>query len=293
MGKKALGRGLSALIPSEVAREAAEVGVGGGGRGAAGVGLEELLVEAIAPNPRQPRERFDEASLGELAASVKASGVIQPLLVRRKGDGYELIAGERRLRAARLAGMTRVPAVVKRVGERESLELSLVENMQRESLNPLEEAHALAELASRWSLTQEELAAAVGKDRSAIANTLRLLRLPEEAQRALLGGLITRGHALALLALPAASQQVALLARVVREGLSVRETEEISSRTRPKRARRRGERAAILVDLEERLCRRLGTQVRLVGNERKGKVEIRYWSPEDLQGLLEGLGITL
>lgn len=280
MGKKALGRGLSALIPSEAALEAGER-------------LLTLPVDEIRPNPNQPRERFDDASLAELAASIRAAGVIQPLLVRRRGDGYELVAGERRLRAARLAGMERVPAVVKRLGDKEALELSLVENIQRENLTPLEEAQALARLANRWGLTQEELAAAVGKDRSAIANTLRLLRLPEPCKKALAEGRITRGHALALLMLPTESQQVAVLERILREGLSVRETEEIARRARPARTRRRRPRPAVIVDLEERLSRALGTQVRVVGGERKGKVEIRYWSPKDLERLLELLGITL
>lgn len=213
MGRRGLGRGLSALIST--------------GEGVGGLKFEEIPISAIKPNTHQPRRNFPEAGIRELAASIREVGILQPLVIRSTEAGFELIAGERRLRAAKIAGLERVPVLIRPAGENESMELALVENLQREDLNPLETAAAYQALMEGFGLSKEQLARRLGKSRAAVTNTLRLARLPASIQQMLLEGQLTEGHARALLALPNEERMVELAARVQREKLSVRKTEDL------------------------------------------------------------------
>jgi ParB family chromosome partitioning protein len=277
--KSGLGRGLGALIPTFTP------------------GVEAVDVDLIVSNPHQPRVYIDPDSLSELAESIREHGVIQPLLVTRvqaEGGGpavYQLIAGERRLQAARLAGLGRVPVVVKEASSSELLELALVENLQRADLNPLEEAQAFRRLVDEFSLTQEAIAARVGRSRAAVANALRLLSLSDDLKASLARGEISEGHARALLGLPSEAQRRQAWQRVVERGLSVRETEALvrhwpaAVRTRAPRRRPDPE----VADLEERLRAALGTRVSLRRGRRGGRLTIHFYSDEEFQALLDRL----
>jgi ParB family transcriptional regulator, chromosome partitioning protein len=277
MHKRGLGRGLGALL-SSTPTEADS--------------LIEVEIDQIEPNPNQPRKLFDSNALNELAASIRTSGVIQPVIVRRQGAGFQLVAGERRWRAARQAGLPRVPAIVREVTDAESLELALVENLLREDLNPMEEAEAYDKLLARFGWTQEECAQRVGKERSSIANALRLLRLPSPIQDDLRAGRLTMGHARALLALTTPAEQLELRDEILAHDWSVRATEDTVRTTtagqprRPKQRRRSAELAAV----EETLQRALMTRVRIVGSERQGRIEITYANAEELERLAGLLG---
>jgi ParB family chromosome partitioning protein len=271
-----LGRGLGALLPPLASPAPEPTGQ-----------VQEIAVDAIAPNPHQPRKDFDSNALHELSASLRHSGVLQPVVVRRAGTGYELIVGERRWRAAKLAGIERIPAVIREANDAESLELALVENLLREDLNPLEEAEAYQRLLAEFNWTQEELAERVGKDRSSIANCLRLLKLPEQIQADLRAGRLTMGHARALLSLDTATGQLKLREEILAHSWSVRATEEGVKRTRSHLPRRPPRRSPELAALEDSLREKLATRVRLVGNERHGRIEIVYTSREDLDRLTE------
>ena len=265
-----LGRGLDALLsPSP----------------AAGAAVTELPIDAILPNPQQPRKDFDEHALHELSLSLKRSGVLQPVVVRRFGQGYQLVVGERRWRAARMAGFERIPAIVRDVTDAQSLELALVENLLREDLNPMEEAEAYQRLLGEFDWTQEDLAQRVGKDRSTIANCLRLLRLPESLQGDLRAGRLTMGHARALLALGSADEQLRLRDQILAHSWSVRATEESVQRKRPRLPRRLPRRSPELAALEDSLRSALATRVRIIGNDRMGRIEISYVSKEELERL--------
>ena len=278
--KHGLGRGLGALLsPSEPAPLAAAAMAGGG--------IQDIPVGDIVPNPQQPRKDFEINALGELAASLRQSGVIQPVVVRRAGQGYQLIVGERRWRAAKLAGLEKIPAVVREATDAESLELALIENLLREDLNPIEEAEAYQKLLAQFAWTQEELAERVGKDRSSIANCLRLLKLPESIQADLRAGRLTMGHARALLSLGSAADQLRLREEILAHSWSVRATEEDVQRKRSQLPRRPLRRSPELGALEDTLREALVTRVRLVGNERRGRIEIAYTSREDLDRLTE------
>ena len=278
--KHGLGRGLGALLsPSESAPLAAAAMAGGG--------IQDIPVEAIAPNPQQPRKAFEINALSDLAASLRRSGVIQPVVVRRAGQGYQLIIGERRWRAAKLAGLEKIPAVIREATDAESLELALIENLLREDLNPIEEAEAYQKLLAQFAWTQEELAERVGKDRSSIANCLRLLKLPESIQADLRAGRLTMGHARALLSLGSAADQLRLREEILAHSWSVRATEEDVQRKRSQLPRRPLRRSPELGALEDTLREALVTRVRLVGNERRGRIEIAYTSREDLDRLTE------
>lgn len=270
-----LGRGLSALIPG-----AAEEG-----------GLVEVPVGAIAPNPRQPRETFDEESLAALAASIREVGVLQPIVVRRLERGYELVAGERRLRAARLAGLATVPAVIRETDESESLREALIENIHRQDLGPLEMAAAFQELQDDLGVSQEELAERLGYSRPHVANTIRLLQLPAEVQKLLAEGSISAGHARALLALEDGEAQRALALRVAAEGLSVRQVEDLVKTYRgPGSGRGEGRAArpldARILQAQELLADELSTTVRIQMGRRKGKIVIEVGSRKDLDRLV-------
>ena len=287
--RPALGKGLSALIPDppEPAPR--------------GSGVLEVDVDRLAPNDYQPRLQMNDAALDELAASIKANGLIQPILVRQAGDDYHIIAGERRWRAARKAGLTRVPVLVRDLdGEppEKLLELALIENIQREDLNPIDEARAYKRLAEQFHLTQEAMATAVGKDRATIANTVRLLRLPDEIQNDLIAGALTMGHARALLALPSDLVQLQIAREVKTRGLSVRETEalvkaalegrEIGAPT-PRSARPVAPSDVHTRAAEEKLKIQLGTRVHIVRKGKGGRIEIHFTNEEELIRLYETL----
>lgn len=279
--RRGLGRGLGALLASTPGEEEA---------------LVEVSVDRIEANPNQPRKAFDFKALDELAASIKTSGVIQPIVVRRQGEGYQLIVGERRWRAARQAGLQRIPAIVREVTDAESLELALVENLLREDLNPIEEAEAYQKLLAQFGWTQEELAQRVGRDRSSIANCLRLLKLPEAIQADLREGRLTMGHARAILSLTSVADQLKLREEILAHAWSVRATEESARAAEDEARRRRGvprgprRRSVELAALEQSLQRALLTRVRITGNERRGRIEIVYATPDELERLTALLG---
>ena len=279
--RPALGKGLSALIPDvpEPARS----------------GPMEVDIDLLAPNPQQPRLNMDEGRLEELTASIKSNGIIQPILVRRTGNTYRIVAGERRWRAAQRAGLQRVPVVVRDIpeGDKQLLELALIENLQREGLNPVDEALAYQRLAEDFSLTQEQIAAAVGKDRSSVANFLRLLKLPEEVRADLASGALSTGHARALLALPDAAAQRHGAREIIARHLSVRETEalvkKLASPKSQSGAVRKPEPAADVHTraAEDRIRFALGTKVRIVRRGQGGTVEIDFSSESELNRVYE------
>jgi ParB family chromosome partitioning protein len=280
--RKALGRGLDALIPGAGRITAPQED------GLAPAGDTTVSIDRIHPNPRQPRLEFDEAALAELAASIRQQGVIQPLLVRRLDDDYELIAGERRLRAAERAGLTHVPVFVRDATESESLELALVENIQRDDLGPLEEAAAYQKLMSEFGHTQEQVAARVGKSRPAVANALRLLRLPETIKQDLARGRLTAGHARVLLSIDDVGAQLRAAKQMLARQMSVRDAEQLAA-ARRKVSLRPGVRDPNRGALERDLSAALGTRVRITPKGRGGRIEIEFYSSEELQGLVERL----
>jgi ParB family chromosome partitioning protein len=253
--------------------------------------VQHLRVEAIVPNRYQPRQTFSPQELAELAASLKQSGLLQPVLVRRKGDGiYELISGERRWRAAREAGLETIQAVIRNCSDEESILLALVENLQREDLNPMEMARAYQRMMSEFGLTQDVIAQRVGCERSSIANIVRLIHLPTEVQQLIENGQLSAGHAKVILGLASGAEQVRVAQLVVARNLSVRETENILASSLTVRKRNPKElRRSPLVDLEARLQKRFGTKVSVLNGKRGGKVIIHYFSPAELDGILEQL----
>jgi len=274
MNRKALGRGLGALLSSDRTID---------------LGSEptEVELDSIVPGAMQPRTHFDEASLESLAESIRSHGIVQPLVVRRRGDSYELIAGERRWRAARLAGLSKVPVVVKEVPDDSLLEIALIENIQREDLNPIEEAQAYKKLIETVGLTQEALAARVGRDRSYITNYLRLLRLPDDLQQLVIEGRLSTGHARTLLALSHVDLQRRMARKVIDDGLSVRATELLVQKSTDEKPAKKS--AASQVDdpniraAETKLRRALGTQVKITqAADGKGKIEISFFDTRDL-----------
>jgi ParB family transcriptional regulator, chromosome partitioning protein len=274
--ERGLGRGLGALIPPPT------------------TGLREIAVDTIRPNPWQPRTNFDQTELEELAQSIREHGVLQPVLVSQQTDGsFQLITGERRWRAVQLAGLPTVPALVKEATPQASLEMALVENIQRRDLNPLEEAHAFRQLLDEHNLTQEALANRVGKSRVAVTNTLRLLHLPEAVQAALADGSITEGHARAILTASDDSRRVALLGRVVQEQLSVRATEALARELNLDKPTAEAQASSADPEterLEDEFRLALGTRVRLVrGRDGAGRLVIHFYSDEELQGLYEAI----
>jgi ParB family transcriptional regulator, chromosome partitioning protein len=279
MEKKALGRGLDALLPA-VTRPVAEPDRGD---------VQELRLDSVVPNRYQPRQQFSEAELVELAQSLKQNGLLQPILVRRKGDGiFELVAGERRLRAARLAGFEKIPALIRNCTDQESMVLALVENLQRDDLNPMDTARAYHRMVNEFGLTQEAIAQQVGGDRSSIANMLRLMTLPIEIQEFVELDQLSMGHAKVILGLVTPDAQIQLARRLIKEQLSVREAERlVQHQPQARRGGKRSVRQPVRSDLEERLQKRLGTRVTVEKGRRGGKIIIHYFSPEELDGVTE------
>ncbi|MFQ5737082.1 MAG: ParB/RepB/Spo0J family partition protein [Thermodesulfobacteriota bacterium] len=292
--KRVLGRGLGALIGG-----GGSGGAGGAARPAASTGEGDRRrylscpVAEISPNSTQPRKSFGEAALRELAASISENGVIEPLIVRRDSGGFELIAGERRWRASKMAGLSEVPVVVIDATDEQSLEFAIIENIQREDLNAIEEAEAYRSLADRFSLSQEEVARRVGKERATVANYMRLLKLPPEVKEELVKGSISMGHARAILSVEGHSAQTELCRKVITKGLSVREAERLASRG-PSAGKRKGAgtQAGAYVELEQELREIFGTKVSLKDRNGKGRVEINYFSADERERVLDLLRST-
>ena len=276
--RPALGRGLGALIPGGSPSER---------RGILNLGIEEIL-----PDKTQPRRHFDDAHIAELAESIRSKGVLLPLIVRRAPEGYVIVAGERRWRAAQRAGLRELPVLVKEVTEKEAFELALIENIQREDLNPVEEAEAYRRLIDEHGLTQDELAQRVGKERSTVANALRLLRLPEAIKQSIVAGALSMGHARALLALPEEADLKRAAEKVIAEGLSVRGAEALVQRLKSKRSAHKDKRDGTSVhtrSVVEKLQRKLGTKVELKDKGGTGTLEIRYSTHEELERVLAAI----
>lgn len=267
--KTALGKGLEALIPEK------------------GEEVIYLDIDRIFSGERQPRKIFRDESLKELASSIKEKGVLQPVIVSRVGDGtFRIVVGERRVRAAKLAGLKKIPALVKNVASKDALEMALIENIQREDLNPIETAEAFRRLTTEFNLTQEELSEKVGKDRATISNYLRLLKLPDDVKPFIINGSLSLGHAKAILMIEGKAHQIETARKIIKQGLSVRESEALS------RKLSRHQKVRLIKDpqissLEEKLIKRLGTKVRILHRGKKGKIEIDYYSLDELDRLLE------
>jgi ParB family chromosome partitioning protein len=281
--KRALGRGLDALIPNIAADDDADA--------QASKVFLECDIDVIEPNRYQPRSHFATEELAQLSDSIRSQGVLQPLLVRRLEMGYELVAGERRLRAAKMAGLETVPVVVKDVSNAEMVEMAIVENIQRENLNPMEEAEAYHQLITEFGLTQEQASARVGKSRSAVANFLRLRQLPAQIKESITQGKLSMGHARALLGADTPAQQSAAWRAIIQKSLSVRQTEDLVKRLRNASKiveRKKGTTEdRHLNGLAENLSRRFGTKVQIKRRGKKGKLEIDFYSDDDLNRLLE------
>jgi len=281
MQKQALGKGLGALIPdrSTLADKRKKA-----------LGISEIDIDKIIPNDYQPRKVFNEDKLKELAASIKEQGLIQPVIVHKAGSGFQLIVGERRWRASRLAGLKTIPAQIKEATKREFYEMALIENIQREDLNPLEVAEAYKRLQDEFKLTQEGLAKRLGKERSTVTNFLRILQLPKEVKQDLASGMLSMGHAKAILSLESGGDQIAAASSIVKKGLSVREAEALVTRLKnPPRQKKKGQ-SHELHAVEEKLKKVLGTKVRITERSKGGRIMIEYYTPEDLDRILEKIG---
>jgi ParB family chromosome partitioning protein len=278
MQKQALGKGLGALIPDLSALDDKE---------RKALGISEIELDKIIPNEYQPRKTFDDEKLKELAASIKEQGVIQPIIVHRSSGGYQLIAGERRWRASRLAGLKTIPALVKEATKRELLEMALIENIQREDLNALEAAEAYKRLQDEFKLTQEDLAKRVGKERSTVTNFLRLLGLPKEVKHDVASGALSMGHAKALLSLERVRDQLQAAALIVKKGLSVREAETLAARLKNPPKEKKARQSHELKSVEEKLRKALGTKVSIAAKAKGGRIVIDYYSNEELDRILD------
>jgi len=281
MQKQALGKGLGALIPGFSQLDEA---------GRKAHGIIDIELDKIIPNEHQPRTYFDEEKLKELADSIREHGIIQPVIVHKAGGGYQLIAGERRWRAARVAGLKTVPALVKDSTKRASMEMALIENIQREDLNPLEAAEAYKRLQDEFKLTQDDLAKRVGKERSTVTNFLRILHLPKEVQREIRSGKLSMGHAKALLSLERSRDQISAATQIAKRGMSVRGAEALAGRMKQPAATKQKEQDIDIKALEEKLKKSLGTKVSIAPKANGGRIVIEYYSAEELERLLERLG---
>ncbi len=288
MHRNALGKGLEALIP-EPSQELVKP------EKQPEKGLVNLRVDKIKSNPYQPRTRVDEEKLSELSASIKEKGIIQPVVVRPVGEEFELVAGERRFLAAKKLGWEKIPAIITgKLSKEEMLELSLIENLQREDLNPIDTATGYKRLLEECHLSQQQLAQKIGKERSSVANTLRLLNLPREVQKLISGGTLSEGHARAILSLSTEKEKINLSRRVVKEGLSVRKTEDlVYGKKKTSATKQRAKVSPAFFEIEEKLKQFFGTSVKVSGKRKGGKIEIEFYSEEDLSRILELLQITL
>jgi len=279
MKKEVLGRGLEALLSNDLRESVSET-----------ERIKELELGEIDANPHQPRERFDDGHLGELAESIRRHGVLQPVVVRRAGDRYQLVVGERRFRASKIAGRKTIPAIVRDIEDEESLRFALLENLQREDLTPVEEARGYAALRDGFGLSAREIASMLGRDRSTVANTLRLLNLPARVIELLEQGRLTAGHARAVLAVEGEEAQVEWAERIVSQGFTVREVEEQvpGKKARKKRQRRTDPQLAAV---EESAELRFGTRVRITPRRKGGVISIEYYSNEELEAILEKMGV--
>lgn len=279
--KRGLGRGLSALIPDNIEADLLNTEEGK-------EQVVELDINLIVPNKNQPRKEFEKVSLEELKNSIQQYGIIQPIVVRKVEDKYEIIAGERRWRAAREASFDKIPCIIKEVDEKEAIKLAIIENIQREDLNPIEEANAFKSLMNTYNLKQEEVAEAVGKSRSYVANSLRLLNLDEEIQDYISEGKISTGHAKALLGVRNKKDRLSIAKTIIDKKLNVRETEKLVSKSkRKKTGKSTVEKDPFIKEIEERLMSTLGTKVTLISSKKGGKIEIEFYNEEDLQRILE------
>lgn len=277
---RGLGKGLNALITSNLIEEGEQV--------------KEVPISEIRPNPYQPRKEFEPAAIEELAQSITEHGIVQPLIVRKSIKGYDLVAGERRLRAAKSIGLKNVPVIVKSYSDQQLMEIALIENLQRENLNPLEEAEAYGKLISHHEYTQEQLAKKVGKSRPHVANMLRLLQLPEKICHMLSTSALTMGHARALLTVEKEQVQLQLAKDVIDKGLNVRQLEEMVKQltvSRETKKKKPSKNEPVLIEMEEKLRSRFGTSVKIKKGTKRGKIEIDFYSPEDLQRILDILDI--
>ena len=278
MKRRGLGRGLDSLIPKSPETESE--------------GYRMVSTDLLKPNPSQPRKHFEQSALEELAESIRENGVIQPLIVREENGGFEIVAGERRWRAAKMAKLEKLPVVIRTATDQDVAELTLIENIQREDLNPIEEAEAYEKLAERFGLTHEEIAKKTGKNRSVVTNQLRLLRLSENTKKALVSGSITVGHARALLATSSPEEMDSLLGEVLKKDLTVRRTEALvkkrnrSPKPPPEFTSGVAEEDIFTKELTEELSGRFSTKVRISRNKTKGKIEIEYYSPEELERII-------
>lgn len=276
MSKRGLGRGLEALIP--IVDKSEE-------------NVQEIDIKKIVANDKQPRRDFDELKLDELAESMKQHGVLQPVILRKKGNAFELVAGERRWRAAAKAGLEKIPAIIKELSDAEVMEIAIIENLQREDLNPIEEAMAYKTLMDDFGLTQEELSKRVGRSRSQIANTVRLLNLDKEIQELVIQNKLTAGHARALLSIQDVRARIGLARKISQEDLSVRETEQLAKKLSEERKKAQRQKSQeinpVILDITERLQRALGTRVKIKGSEKRGKIEIEFYSGDELERILE------
>ncbi|ANW97539.1 chromosome partitioning protein ParB [Thermoclostridium stercorarium subsp. thermolacticum DSM 2910] len=273
--KKGLGKGLGALLDTDNILSGDS-------------GVMELKIIDIEPNKEQPRKNFDQEKLQALAESIKQHGVVQPIIVKKQDKGYTIIAGERRWRAAKLAGLKTIPAIVKDLSSRETMEIALIENLQREDLNPIEEAEAYQKLMDEHGLTQEALSKLVGKSRAAIANSVRLLSLPDKIKDMLINEQLTPGHARALITVEDPERQIKLAEEIIEKDLSVRETEKlVNERKNEKKQKRKAAKDPTILDIEEKLKSILGTKVELRHNKNKGKIVIEYYSNDEFNRIIE------
>ena len=297
MKKRGLGKGLDALFSSDEVMEPQEEYMPVSEEPSSEEIKEKVQIVdiyTVEPDREQPRKNFDPEKLQELSDSIRQYGVLQPLLVQKEKDYYKIIAGERRWRAARLAGLTEIPVIVKEFTPQDSMAVSLIENLQRQNLNPMEESMAYQKLLAEFSMTQEQIAEKLGKSRSAIANSLRLQNLPEAVQKSISEGMISMGHAKVLLGLDDKAEQTRLAVRIIGEKLSVRELEQILAEKKPTKAKKKSEKKETAKDLatrmaEERMKEPLGTQVSIKKGAKKGKIEIEYHSEEELDRILNFL----
>ncbi len=284
MEKRGLGRGLGALIPEQGLREDSRLLKAGKVQIVISIPLDK-----IKANKFQPRAEFDKQALNDLAVSIKEKGFIQPVIVRSQQDGYELVAGERRFRAAKMLNLNEMPAIINDVSDIDSLELSIIENVQREDLNPIDQAKAFKRLLDEFNMTQEGISTTIGKDRATVANILRLLKLPEKIQAFVSRGTISMGHAKAILGLDKESEQMRLCTKVIKNDLSVRDTEGYAKKLSGGTKKKKPEKDPNLIVIEEQLSDVLGTKVKILRSKQGGKIEIEFYSEKDLERVVTRL----